>query len=136
MLAITRLMQFLFLPLSCLIFVSGNHFLAFVLQVALIVAQSRDRQNRLSGIILTSLSLGLQRIAVAAKKMKGKFVTGEQTMSCMLFRKPFSLVRSKSCLWMALCEVGLYNGMSLKKSLDTSKMHGDLLSEVSGAQTF
>jgi len=38
--------------------------------VALIVAQSRDRQNRLSGIILTSLSLGLQRIAVAAKKMK------------------------------------------------------------------
>lgn len=38
--------------------------------VALIVAQSRDRQNRLSGIKLTSLSLGLKRIAVAAKKMK------------------------------------------------------------------
>ncbi|XP_078362236.1 chromodomain-helicase-DNA-binding protein 1-like isoform X2 [Oculina patagonica] len=38
--------------------------------VALIVAQSRDRQNRLSGIILTSLSQGLQRIAVVAKKMK------------------------------------------------------------------
>ena len=40
-------------------------------QVALIVAQSRDRQNRLSGIKLTSLGQGLQRIAVAAKKMKG-----------------------------------------------------------------
>ncbi|XP_027059374.1 chromodomain-helicase-DNA-binding protein 1-like isoform X2 [Pocillopora damicornis] len=38
--------------------------------VALIVAQSRDRQNRLSGIKLTSLSLGLKRIALAAKKMK------------------------------------------------------------------
>ncbi|CAH3149874.1 unnamed protein product [Porites lobata] len=38
--------------------------------VALIVAQSRDRKNRLSGILLTSLSQGLQRVAVAAKKMK------------------------------------------------------------------
>lgn len=37
----------------------------------MIVAQSRDRQNRLSGIKLTSLSLGLKRIALAAKKMKG-----------------------------------------------------------------
>jgi len=38
--------------------------------VALIVAQSRDRQNRLSGIRLTSLSQGLRRVCVAAKKMK------------------------------------------------------------------
>lgn len=90
---------------------SGNHFLAFVPQVALIVAQSRDRQNRLSGIILTSLSLGLQRIAVAANKMKGEFVIGEQAM---LFRKPLAQVRSKACLWMALCEVGLHNSNSLK----------------------
>ena len=43
----------------------------FFTKVALIVAQSRDRQNRLSGIKLTSLSLGLKRIALAAKKMKG-----------------------------------------------------------------
>ena len=94
---------------------SGNHFLVFAPQVALIVAQSRDRQNRLSGIILTSLGLGLQRIAVAAKKMKGKFVTGEQTISCMLFRKPVALVRTRLvCLWMALCDVGLHSGISLK----------------------
>ena len=45
--------------------------LLFFSQVALIVAQSRDRKNRLSGILLTSLSQGLQRVAVAAKKMKG-----------------------------------------------------------------
>ena len=80
MLAISKLMQFSILPLPSPKLVSENHFLAFVPQVALIVAQSRDRQNRLSGIILTSLSLGLQRIAVAAKKMKGEFVIGEQAM--------------------------------------------------------
>lgn len=38
--------------------------------VALIVAQSRDRKNRLSGILLTSLGQGLKRVAVAAKNMK------------------------------------------------------------------
>lgn len=39
--------------------------------MALIVAQSRDRKNRLSGILLTSLSQGLKRVAAAAKKIKG-----------------------------------------------------------------
>lgn len=47
------------------------HWYFFFTKVALIVAQSRDRQNRLSGIKLTSLSLGLKRIALAAKKTKG-----------------------------------------------------------------
>lgn len=114
MLAISKLMQFSIIPLPSPKLVSENHFLAVVPQVALIVAQSRDRQNRLSGIILTSLSLGLQRIAVAAKKMKGKLRTAEQSISCLLFRKPLALVRSKACLWMALCEVGLHNSNSLK----------------------
>lgn len=83
---------------------SESHFLTLVLQVALIVAQSRDRQNRLSGIILTSLSLGLQRIAVAAKKMKGN-------------RRISALVRSKSYLGMGLCEVGLPDGNSSNLSI-------------------
>ncbi|XP_068747465.1 chromodomain-helicase-DNA-binding protein 1-like [Montipora capricornis] len=39
--------------------------------VALIVAQSRDRKNQLSGILLTSLSQALMRVSSAAKKLKG-----------------------------------------------------------------
>lgn len=70
----------------------------------MIVAQSRDRQNRLSGIILTSLSLGLQRIAVAAKKMKGN-------------RRISALVRSKSYVGMALYEVALLDGNSSNLSI-------------------
>ncbi|XP_035687270.1 chromodomain-helicase-DNA-binding protein 1-like [Branchiostoma floridae] len=38
--------------------------------VALIVAQSRDRNNRLSGIKLSALNQGLGRICTAAKRMK------------------------------------------------------------------
>ncbi|XP_068681305.1 chromodomain-helicase-DNA-binding protein 1-like isoform X2 [Montipora foliosa] len=38
--------------------------------VALIVAQSRDRKNQLSGILLTSLSQALMRVSSAAKKLK------------------------------------------------------------------
>ncbi|XP_044168802.1 chromodomain-helicase-DNA-binding protein 1-like [Acropora millepora] len=37
--------------------------------VALIVAQSRDRKNQLSAILLTSLSEGLRRVSLAAKRM-------------------------------------------------------------------
>lgn len=47
------------------------HKITILPQVALIVAQSRDRKNRLSGIQLTGLSQGLKRVAMAAKKMKG-----------------------------------------------------------------
>ena len=39
--------------------------------MALIVAQSRDRKNQLSGILLTSLSQALMRVSSAAKKLKG-----------------------------------------------------------------
>ena len=42
-----------------------------MLQLVLIVAQSRDKDGRLSGIKLTALSDGLRRVAVEAKKMKG-----------------------------------------------------------------
>ena len=41
------------------------------LQLALIVAQSRDHNGVLSPINLTALSDGLRRIALQAKKMKG-----------------------------------------------------------------
>ena len=41
------------------------------LQLALIVAQSRDHNGILSPINLTALSDGLKRVAVQAKKMKG-----------------------------------------------------------------
>ncbi|XP_074636907.1 chromodomain-helicase-DNA-binding protein 1-like [Acropora palmata] len=37
--------------------------------VALIVAHSRDRKNQLSAILLTSLSEGLRRVSLAAKRM-------------------------------------------------------------------
>ena len=39
--------------------------------MALIVAQSRDRKNQLSGILLTPLSQALMRVSSAAKKLKG-----------------------------------------------------------------
>ena len=43
------------------------------LQLALIVAQSRDHNGVLSPIKLTALSDGLKRVAVQAKKMKGYY---------------------------------------------------------------
>ena len=61
--------------------------LLFFSQVALIVAQSRDRKNRLSGILLTSLSQGLQRVAVAAKKMKGNKVASSLNFKARLSTK-------------------------------------------------
>ena len=42
-----------------------------LLQLALIVAQSRDRNGVLSPINLTALNDGLRRVALQAKKMKG-----------------------------------------------------------------
>ena len=44
-----------------------------VLQLALIVAQHRDRKNILSGIKLTALSHGLQRVYKAAKHKRGNY---------------------------------------------------------------
>lgn len=41
-------------------------------QLALIVAQERDRANNLSGIHLSALDEGLKKIYVAAKKRKGE----------------------------------------------------------------
>ena len=42
------------------------------LQVALVVAQRRESGGRLSGIKLSALSIGLQRVAKMARKKKGK----------------------------------------------------------------
>ena len=44
------------------------------LQLALIVAQSRDRNGVLSPINLTALSDGLRRVATQAKKWKGGYL--------------------------------------------------------------
>lgn len=41
-------------------------------QLALIVAQRRDKANNLSGILLTALDEGLKKIYVAARRKKGK----------------------------------------------------------------
>lgn len=41
-------------------------------QLALIVAQERDRANNLSGIHLSALDEGLKKIYVAARKRKGE----------------------------------------------------------------
>lgn len=41
-------------------------------QLALIVAQHRDRSNVLSGIKMAALEEGLKKIFLAAKKKKGK----------------------------------------------------------------
>lgn len=40
-------------------------------QLALIVAQQRDKANNLSGILLTALDEGLKKIYAAAKRNKG-----------------------------------------------------------------
>lgn len=40
-------------------------------QLALIVAQHRDKANNLSGIFLTALDEGLKKIYAAAKRYKG-----------------------------------------------------------------
>lgn len=45
-------------------------------QLALIVAQERDRANNLSGIHLSALDGGLKKIYVAAKKRKGESEEG------------------------------------------------------------
>ena len=42
------------------------------LQVALVVAQRRESGGKLSGIKLSALSIGLQRVAKMARKKKGK----------------------------------------------------------------
>ena len=42
-------------------------FCSFLMQLALVVAQHRDKRNNLSGIKLSALSEGLQRIYKAAK---------------------------------------------------------------------
>ena len=42
------------------------------LQVALVVAQRRESGGRLSGIKLSALSIGLQRVAKMARKKKSK----------------------------------------------------------------
>lgn len=43
-----------------------------LLQLALVVAQHRDRTNVLSGIKMAALEEGLKKIFLAAKKKKGK----------------------------------------------------------------
>lgn len=45
--------------------------LYFFLKLAFIVAQSRDRDGRLSGIKLSALSTGLMKVARVAKKKNG-----------------------------------------------------------------
>lgn len=40
-------------------------------QLALIVAQQRDKDNNLSGILLTALDKGLKKIYAAAKRKNG-----------------------------------------------------------------
>lgn len=46
--------------------------LCFLLQLALAVAQHRDRTNVLSGIKMAALEEGLKKIFLAAKKKKGR----------------------------------------------------------------
>jgi len=48
--------------------------LSLSLQLALIVAQSREPGGHLSGIKLSALSNGLQRVAKVARRMKGEWV--------------------------------------------------------------
>ena len=55
------------------------------LQVALVVAQRRESGDRLSGIKLSALSIGLQRVAMMARKKKGKKI-------------PFSIYSILECL--------------------------------------
>ena len=51
-------------------------------QLALIIAQHRDKNNRSTGIKLTELSQGLERIHKAAKRLRGTtFVLGRPTES-------------------------------------------------------
>lgn len=47
-------------------------FLVLSPQLALIVAQERDRANNLSGIHLSALDQGLKKIYLAAKRRKGE----------------------------------------------------------------
>ena len=53
-----------------------------IFQLALVIAQHRDNRNHLSGIKLTALSQGLERIHKAAKRLKGMFLN----MTCTVFR--------------------------------------------------
>ena len=55
------------------------------LQVALVVTQRRESGGRLSGIKLSALSIGLQRVAKMARKKKGKKI-------------PFSIYSILECL--------------------------------------
>lgn len=50
----------------------GRYLVHPVSQLALIVAQERDKANNLSGIYLSALDEGLQKIYVAAKRRKGR----------------------------------------------------------------
>lgn len=58
--------------LCCLQEIDSYHLCLLSVQVALIVAQHRDKNNHLSGIKLTALDKGLQRLYKAAKKCNGK----------------------------------------------------------------
>lgn len=50
-------------------------------QLALIVAQQRDKHsNKLSGIKLSALSLGLRKVFKAAKEKKGNLLAGFENM--------------------------------------------------------
>lgn len=62
-------------------------------QLALIVAQERDRANNLSGIHLSALDQGLKKIYLAAKRRKGKFKE-EMTSHCGASAGTHSLARS------------------------------------------
>ena len=55
------------------------------LQVALVVAQRRESGGRLSGIKLSALSIGLQRVAKMARKKKGK---KNSSLNLLSTRKP------------------------------------------------
>lgn len=55
-------------PLTC----ASSAFECLLFQLALVVAQHRDRTNVLSGIKMAALEEGLKKILLAAKKKKGK----------------------------------------------------------------
>lgn len=58
---------------GCICILADHELIVCVcVQLALVVAQSRDRDGQLSGVKLSALSTGLKRVAKVAKKRAGK----------------------------------------------------------------